>query len=70
MSALGGQDGAGGSEVVWVGDLVGGTEVSGNTDTLEELRGGDEALDVLDTEVVCAGLDGVVTDGLGEEGDV
>jgi len=54
VSGLGGQDGSSGSQVGWVGDVLGSSEVSRDTDTLEELRGGDEAGRSSDTKVVLA----------------
>lgn len=70
MAGLDGQDGASSREVSIVGDVLGGTEVGRDTDTLEELRGGDEAVNSSQAKVVGASLHGLVTESLGQEGDV
>lgn len=70
VAGLGGEDGAGSGEVVGVGNVLGSTEVGTDTDTLEELRGGDERLDASDAKVVGALSDSLVTESLGQEGDV
>lgn len=70
VAGLDSEDGAGGGQVVGVGDGSGGTEVSACADTLKELRGGSEGLGVGDTEGVGALLGGVGTEGGGQEVDV
>lgn len=70
MTGLDGQNGSSGSEVSYVGNVLGGAEVGRVANTLEESRGGDEALGVSDTKVVSAGSDSLVTESLGEEVDV
>ena len=56
MTGLDGQDGTGGGEVVGLLDVVGGTEVGGNTDTFEDTGDGDKGGNVVVTEVVFAFL--------------
>lgn len=67
VSSLGGQDGTSGGEVGPAGDVGSSSEVGRDTDTFEELGGGNEGGDVGDTEVVLASSDGLVTEGRLEE---
>lgn len=67
MAGLDGQDGAGGGEVVAVGDVGSSSEVCGDTDTLEDTGECDERLWVGGREVVCA-LSGGSKTGTGEGG--
>ena len=60
VARLDGQDGAGGGQVLWVGDLGCGAEVGGDTDALEDGSGGDKVLGRGDAEGVRAGGGGVV----------
>lgn len=70
VTSLDSQDGASGGKVSTVGDVLGGTEVSADTDTLKKGRGGDKGLDVGNTESVSALSGGLVSESLGEEVNV
>ena len=60
VAGLDGEDGTSGGEVVWAGDELSSTEVGADTDTLEEVGGGEEALHIGVAELVLAllGWDG------------
>ena len=70
VTGLDGQDGAGDGDVGRVRDGVGGTEVSGDTDVLDEVGEGDERGNVGVRELVLARLDGSVSKSASKEGDV
>lgn len=73
VTGLNGQDGSSGSEVGLAHDVGSSAEVGGNTNTLEDGGGSQEALGVSDTKGVLASSDGGGTGGLealGEEVDV
>ena len=67
VTGLDSDDGTGSREDVGRVDKGSGTEVGRDTDTFEELGGGNEGGDVGDTEVVLASSDGLVTEGRLEE---
>lgn len=73
MARLDSEDGASSGEITRVGDVGSSTEVSRDTDTLEDVGSGNERLDAGDAESVCAGSDSLSTSGLegrGQELDV
>jgi hypothetical protein len=63
VAGLDGEDGASGCEVGLAHDVGGSTEVSRDTNALEDGSGSEEALDIGDTEAVSALLDGCDTSG-------
>jgi hypothetical protein len=54
MPGLDGEDAASGSQVILAHDAGGGAEVGADTDTLEDGGCDDEAVDIGDTECICA----------------
>lgn len=70
VAGLDGQDGAGGCEVVLVGDAGSSSEVGADSDTLEDTGKCDERLGVGGGEGVGALGDGCVLESAAEEGDV
>ena len=63
VAGLDSQDGASGGQVVGVGNGLGSTKVGAHTDTLEDVGGGQEAVDIGVAEVVCAFCDSLGTGG-------
>jgi len=63
VTSLNGQDGASGSQVGLGHDVRGRTEVGGNTNTLKDLSGCEERLNISVAEVVCAGIDRFCSSG-------
>lgn len=70
VAGLDGQDGAGSSQVVLVGDGGSGAEVGGNTNTLEDTGETNERVDVSHGEGKGGLPDGLVSESSGEELDV
>lgn len=70
MSRLGGQDGTGDGQVGLVHDGGSSSEVSGDTDVLEDSGQGGERLGVGVRELVGTRLNSGAAQGSGEEGDV
>jgi hypothetical protein len=64
------QNGSGSGEVVLVGDVLGGSQVSRDADTFEKCRGGYKAVGASQAKVVLALLDRLTSKGRGEELDV
>lgn len=58
MSALDSENGSGGGEVAWVHNVLRGTEVRADSDTLEDIGNGEEGRDVSEAKGVRARSDG------------